>query len=357
MRPQRIALVMIARNEAPRIRRALDSARAFVDQMWVLDTGSTDGTEAIARGAGAQVGSFEWIDDFAAARNAALARCGADWHLVLDADEWIADGGPALAALRHSVPDFVGSVRVDSSFGGGAVGGPGTVAPSWMSRVLPGPVRYAGVVHEQPQHTLPVRRLGLVIGHDGYEPQALAVKAGRNQALLLAALRTEPGEAYLWYQLGKDHSVYERHAEAARCFAQADGLLAGAADTRTGWHHDMIVRWLYALKRCGQHTRAVQLATDRMAHWPDSPDFHFALGDLLLDWAADQPARAATLLPMIEAAWLRCLALGERPDLEGAVAGRGSHLAATNLAVVYEGTGRPREAAHYRLRFQTPPAI
>ena len=85
-----------------------------------------------------------------------------------------------------------------------------------------------------------------------------------------------------------------------------------------------------------------------MAGWSHSPDFFFALGDLLLDWATEEPTRAGDLLPMIESAWLRCLQIGESPDLEGSVAGRGSALAARNLAVLYEGTGRAIEALRYR---------
>ena len=79
-----------------------------------------------------------------------------------------------------------------------------------------------------------------------------------------------------------------------------------------------------------------------------SADFFFALGDLLLDWAADEPQRAGELLPLIESAWQRCLALGERPQLEGAVAGRGSHLAAANLVMLYEQLGQPALAEPYR---------
>jgi glycosyltransferase involved in cell wall biosynthesis len=70
----RVALVMIVRNEAPRIVRALASVSHCVDEMVVLDTGSTDATVALARSAGARVGHFDWCDDFAAARNAALNR-------------------------------------------------------------------------------------------------------------------------------------------------------------------------------------------------------------------------------------------------------------------------------------------
>ena len=60
--------------------------------MIVLDTGSSDATREIARAAGAEVHEFAWCDDFAAARNAALAHSDADWNLILDADEWLAGG-------------------------------------------------------------------------------------------------------------------------------------------------------------------------------------------------------------------------------------------------------------------------
>jgi hypothetical protein len=50
-------------------------------------------------------------------------------------------------------------------------------------------------------------------------------------------------------------------------------------------------------------------------------------------FAADSPDQAEHLLPMIEDAWQRCLEIGERPDLPGSVAGRGSDLAAHNLAL------------------------
>ena len=338
----RICLVMIVRNEAPRLPRALASTLPWVDDALVLDTGSSDDTVALARAAGARVEHFDWVDDFAAARNHALALAGADWHLVLDGDEWLASGGEAIAALRHTRPDFVAALRVDSEFGEHA-----DLAPSWLPRGLPGTLRYTGRIHEQPQHALPVRRLPVVLGHDGYAPAALAAKAGRNAALLQRAVAEAPDDAYAWYQWGKDHDVYERHKEALACFAQAQARLRPGAAT-PAWCHDLAVRSLHALKRCGRHAEALERAEAQLATWQDSPDFFFALGDLLLDWAADEPARADALLPMIEAAWQRCLAIGERPDLEGAVAGRGSHLAAANLALLYEVLNRPDDAAHCR---------
>ncbi|MGS0758232.1 glycosyltransferase, partial [Roseateles sp. GG27B] len=84
-----ICLVVIARDEAPHITRLLRSVQPWVDHMLVLDTGSLDDTPALAAACGARVERFRWCDDFAAARNAALAIADADWHLVLDADEWL----------------------------------------------------------------------------------------------------------------------------------------------------------------------------------------------------------------------------------------------------------------------------
>jgi hypothetical protein len=217
--------------------------------------------------------------------------------------------------------------------------------------VLPGAVRYAGRVHEQPQHALPVRRLPLVVGHDGYVAERLADKRGRNRRLLEQALAESPGDAYLWYQLGKDCAVYDEHAAAEVAFGRACAL-PGAAGAP--WWLDLVSRRLFALKCLGRHADAVDFAQTQMAVGSGSPDFFFTVGDVLLDLAASQPGQAADALPMAEAAWRQCLALGEHPEQPGAVAGRGSWLAAHNLAVVLDGTGREAEAAAVRAAHPWP---
>lgn len=79
---------MIVKNEETRIGRAILSARNSVDEIVVVDTGSTDRTRAIARDMGAIVLDFPFQADFSAARNVSLAACAGDWILVLDADEF-----------------------------------------------------------------------------------------------------------------------------------------------------------------------------------------------------------------------------------------------------------------------------
>lgn len=93
----RTALVMIARNEARCIARSLRRLRPWLDEMIVLDTGSTDETQRIAADEGPRVAHFAWVDDFSAARNAALDLSDADWNIVADADEHLAEGGRCFA--------------------------------------------------------------------------------------------------------------------------------------------------------------------------------------------------------------------------------------------------------------------
>ena len=218
--PPRLALVMIVRNEGATIARCLRSAIDFVDEMILLDTGSTDDTVAIASGLGAKVMHWAWRDDFAAARNQALAYSQADWNLILDGDEWIAGDG---AILRQAIQAqavegcFVGRLPVKSQLEAASdasdIAAPPARFTSWLPRLLPRGVRYEGRIHEQPQSDLPRRDLQVEIGHDGYLPEQKLRKKGRNRELLLLALAEDPENAYLNYHLGKDYDVYNEFSE------------------------------------------------------------------------------------------------------------------------------------------------
>ena len=345
---RKVVAAIIVRDAHDTIGRAVASVRPWVEEVHVLDTGSSDNTPAEAHQHGALVSAFAWCEDFAAARNACLANASGDWHFVLDADEWLIDGGPYLRELSRHSPDFVGAVELEDHHGPQH----SQRSTHWLSRLLPGHVRYEGCVHEQPVHALPVRRVPLKLGHDGYTEKALQRKRGRNRRLLQKALQTQPDDAYLLYQLGKDEAVYEEHRLASGHLMQACTKAADEAD----WRPDLVARCLYSLKCVGDHAQAAALASreiDKAGQTlcTQSPDVFFALGDVMLDWAVQAPGRAAELLDQAEQAWSLCLELGERPDITGSVRGRGSHLAAHNLALVYEGTGRQAQAQQIRERF------
>ena len=116
------------------------------------------------------MGHFEWCDDFAAARNAALDPGRRRLEHRVDADEWIAEAGVELLALRHTRPDFVGTLRVDSEFDtpiGGSVCAQLAAARAAARRAL----RQATCT-SRPVHKLPRRRLPPCSAHDGYLSEA-----------------------------------------------------------------------------------------------------------------------------------------------------------------------------------------
>jgi tetratricopeptide (TPR) repeat protein len=160
------------------------------------------------------------------------------------------------------------------------------------------------------------------------------------------ALAEQPDDAYLHYQLGKDLELRGGFDEAAPHFARA----SAGVEPRAPWRHDLLLRRLYTLKRLHRHAEAFALAEAELPNWPHSPDFYFTLGDLLLAWAADEPAQAGELLPMIESSWLEALAIGEQPDLNDSVRGRGSFLAAHNLAVFHASLGHAVQAEAWSVR-------
>lgn len=84
----KISACYIAKNEAENLAKSIKSLKNQVNEIVVVDTGSTDNTIVVARKLGARVYSFPWQDDFSKARNFALSKAKGDWLVLLDADEY-----------------------------------------------------------------------------------------------------------------------------------------------------------------------------------------------------------------------------------------------------------------------------
>lgn len=338
-----ISLVMIARDEERAIGRALASAAPFVEETVVLDTGSRDATREIAARHGARVEAFEWCDDFAAARNAALDLARHPWRLVLDADEWVSRGGDGLRAWCAAHDDGVlGAIEVRSDFDVRAESSALRdafelgVSVDRIARVLPEGMGFGGRIHEQPQGGAAILPTGLVVRHDGYTDARKAEKAGRNERLLRLEIQRRDSP-YLHYQLAKDLEFHGRQPEALQAYRQA---LASTPPT-AGWRHALVVRTLDALIAARAHREALELFEAERSTWRDSPDLFFSAGNLFLDVALARPLESRHLLAVAADCWRHCLAIGERPELGGSVIGRGSHLAQHNLDVVLGRLGAP----------------
>jgi GT2 family glycosyltransferase/tetratricopeptide (TPR) repeat protein len=187
-----VSACLIVKDEEESLPGCLASLADLADEVVIYDTGSTDSTVALARGAGAVVVEGYWDDDFGRARNSALAHCTGRWILWIDADEVLEGDLNSLRARLQSssVEGYV--VLIENESGNG-----------WNSRSVHSACRlfrrgvgsWSGHLHEQVQG--PGGRLlaladqeDVRILHHGYTDAAMSrrQKADRNLALARAGV-------------------------------------------------------------------------------------------------------------------------------------------------------------------------
>ncbi len=210
MKRKTVSLCMIARDEESSIGKAIKSALALVDEIIVVDTGSRDNTRIIAEGYGARVIDFPWREDFAAARNAALAEASCDWIFVLDTDEQLQSVRPVeFQRLLHERQAVAYRVRMVNDHGGAPVSRFPLVR---LFRSHPD-VRYRYPVHEQitpslatiaAAEGLEIADSPLVILHGCADSDARTQKRERNLRLLRKAVARHPEEPYFEFQLATE---------------------------------------------------------------------------------------------------------------------------------------------------------
>jgi len=149
VRAPTLSACLIVRNESLVLERCLASLSGVVDEIVVVDTGSTDATPEIAAGFGARICRHAWRGDFSAARNVGLDAASGDWILTIDADEYLDAGS------RRQIRAVVDQADAD----GILVTVRNLLAPedliqSAESRIVRlfrrrDDVRFAGIIHEE----------------------------------------------------------------------------------------------------------------------------------------------------------------------------------------------------------------
>ncbi|WP_158602417.1 glycosyltransferase [Cohnella endophytica] len=222
-----LSLCMIVKNEERVLSRCLDSVRDFVDEIIIIDTGSTDRTKEIAAQYTNHIFDFEWVKDFAAARNEAIRRATSKWILVLDADEYIerSDGvalRPFLSSL-NTRKKFALSVPVLS-----LTGESGNVLEAEVARIFPANkgIYFHRPIHEQltcDSGKLPLYKYDLRIYHSGYTPEVLQEKNKSKRNLEIFEKLKESGKMkqYDYYTLGNEYKVIKEYQKAIECYEKA----------------------------------------------------------------------------------------------------------------------------------------
>ncbi len=212
-RQARISQCMIVKNEERNIEKALSWGKSIMWEQIVVDTGSTDHTVELAAKLGAKVVHFQWIDDFAAAKNFAIDQARGEWIAFLDADEYMEPGdakkmGEVLERLTHDAIDAVstGWQQINDK---GEIFLSGTQIRFFRNRP---DIRYRRKIHEQLESTTGrALRVGdvtkeLSIFHTGYQQRELDEKRKneRNRRLILKELETDPGNYEMMGYMGDE---------------------------------------------------------------------------------------------------------------------------------------------------------
>jgi len=242
---------MIVRDGADTLRPCLESVRGLVDEMIVVDTGSTDSSPQIARQCGAVCISIPWANDFAQARNAALAHSTTDWVLSLDADEELdaqalrvipsllsrpAIGG-YIVPVRNYLPARHGSVNGNRATANDGRCKSAASAPAYAQHLVVRLFRrhpnilYKGCVHENiaPQIMAAGFRLAnadFSIHHLGFLARS---RYGKKAEIYLELLRKkveqEPKNPLAWLELARQfHEPFHKNEDALSCLKCALAL-------------------------------------------------------------------------------------------------------------------------------------
>ncbi|QEH32069.1 SPBc2 prophage-derived glycosyltransferase SunS [Aquisphaera giovannonii] len=332
-----VSLTMIVRDEEDNLPQCLGSVAGLFDEVVVVDTGSRDRTTEIARGFGARVFDFVWVDDFAAARNAALARARGDYAFWLDADDVVEPQERAkLERLLASLPaDEAGQaayvVRCACDPEPDGRGGNTVVDHIRLFPVREG-VRWTYAVHEQILPALrragvPVRWSDVTVRHTGYSDPALrGRKLERDARILEADLAERPGDPFVLFNLG---SIAVERQDWPRALELLQRSLSGSAPS------DSITRKLFALiARCrqmlGDLPRAIAACDEGLSFFPDDAELLFRKA--VAHRGSGDPAGA-------EASWRRILGLRRPEEFASVDQGIYGHLTRRNLAALAEERG------------------
>jgi tetratricopeptide (TPR) repeat protein len=279
----RVSAALIVRDEEKYLDECLRSIVDEVDELIVVDTGSTDATKDIARRYTTHVFDYLWTGDFSAARNYAIDKASGDWILYIDADERLIvpwHGSLRGCAQQRNIVALSVNFRPRANF-----------TPYREIRLFRRDprIRFQGRIHETPRShihkvmesdKLETATADIDIVHVGYEGDMTA-KYCRNLPLLEEAIKVSPERVFLWTDLAEALAGLGRAEEAKGACWRAVELATTSGQSRKQ-EADAVQAWrrLIALS-CGNPEYALELALRAVSLHPGSHSLKLDLGNAL----------------------------------------------------------------------------
>jgi glycosyltransferase involved in cell wall biosynthesis len=335
----RLSLCMIVRDEEQILPQCLAAVAGAVDEIVIVDTGSTDATIEIARSFGARVIEREWTGSFADARNVSFDAASGDWLMYLDADEVLVhEDRELLRSLRartwREAFYFAQTSYTGDSEDGGAVAH--DVLRMFRNR---DEYRFEGRLHEQVAHRLPgylperIEAAGVRIEHYGYLGVVRAARCKSERNIELLRLQQAEGlpNPFLHFNLGCEYAAAGDRAAALIEFEHAWSMLEVAEDKGSyKFAPALMNRLVKALRTCGRPAQALARARQGLELFP-------GFTDLVLEQAHAALAlgRQDQAVERLE----RCIEMGEAARGYTSTVGTGTFLPRLQLAQLKRSSG------------------
>jgi tetratricopeptide (TPR) repeat protein len=282
-----ISACLIVRDEAANLPRCLGSLRRSVDEIVVVDTGSTDATIELARAAGTRVSEMPWQDDFSLARNESLRQASGEWLMWIDADEELFEARPGSLRRLCRQADARGRQNGDQPVGyflevRNLDAGDKVERTDQLPRVFPNRLggHFEGAMHEQLLVDVDWRAQSSVwVCHRGYASlEVAASKFERNRQLLERQIEREPRNPVNRYDLGRLllYAPEPQFEPALRHLEAAIELWRGAGSPAVAYLPGMFGMAAWAAIAAGRPERTLELAAEAPPAGRGSDFLHFA---------------------------------------------------------------------------------
>lgn len=331
-----LSLCMIVKNEESSLKKCLDNIVTFVDEIIIVDTGSTDNTKNIGLEYSDKIYDFKWCDDFAKARNFSVSKASNNWILILDADEIIEEFN------RDNILEFINNKKNEKIVG--RIERINIIEDDDNNKKYIERVNrifnrkyfhYEGIIHEQivalNDKAYETENVGITANHVGYTKEVLnrTDKLNRNIKLLEEAVKNDAEDPYLSFQLGKSYYMLREYDTAILYFEKT---LSFQLDFRLEYVEDLVETYGYALINSNRYSDALILE-DYLEVYSKFADFHFLMGLIYMNNAMLKKA----IESFLESTEFPC----------GKVNGVTSFSAYYNIGVIYDVLGFKEEALKY----------
>jgi glycosyltransferase involved in cell wall biosynthesis len=324
---------MIVKNEQSNLPRCLESVKDIVDEMIIVDTGSSDSTIEIAESYNAKVYSFPWNGSFSDARNYGLKKASCDWFLIMDADDEMdkASHSTVRELIENSGDDIDAYYGESISYLGAKVGDD-TVLNMNLRLVRNGRgYFFSQAVHEQLWSNIyavnPSAKIlegKIRVYHYGYMTDELVFhnKRARNMELLEKQLEENPDNGFINFNMANEYSALGDNLKALTYYKNAYKNF----NPNEGFASKLLLRMIVCYQGLGRDEDFFRISKEALQYYPDFTDIEFMNGILYA---------SLNRYTLAVKSFKKCVDMGEAPNQLRVIIGSGTFKPCQILADIY----------------------